>query len=229
MRSWTTIRLAFSVFAAPFLVIAYLNIEKWAEANGIDTLLLDAVQPDGRQEVTTAATLLTYVTQPWVAWLSIYIVGIVSGIWLDVLIRREWISTEEKRKAIGKRCAYLVAHISSIRRTETLSNSSLRTRSALNSIWSEYLPTAYNLEKMGLPTPDIEIKTDDDAIFIREYLRFVGPLIESGHAREARKVARRLCSSQEQPQQTNHQTNRHSYTRRIRGIAQKKRLKNPLG
>ncbi len=47
MRKITIIRVVVTILVTPFLVVLYLNIEKWAERRGYDLLLKNLVPPPG--------------------------------------------------------------------------------------------------------------------------------------------------------------------------------------
>ncbi len=82
MRLITKIRLLISAAAAPFLVVLYLNIEKWAEARGYDLLLTKVAEgkmPDA---------LAKFSFDPSVLFMAVVFCSLVAGIWLDALLRR---------------------------------------------------------------------------------------------------------------------------------------------
>ena len=216
MQRRNIIRFAISGLSVPFVVVLYLNIEKLAEARGLDTLLVDLLSPDDPKKMTVGSQILNYATSPEVAGISILVIGIVIGFWSEVLLRRGDGREELKWQGVGRRCERVVMMIESIARTRYYSedDSPFKQPAVLNRIWAAFLPVAVDLERLGLSVPDHGVDSQDDAIRIREYLRFVGPLVAQGHIRAAKDTAKSLLSDSSRPPG-------HSRIRRLRGIAQK--------
>ena len=84
MRLITKIRVGLSILLTPFLVVLYLNIEKWAEKHGYDLILVE-VGDDRLVE-----TLTSYALQPVYQFAAVAALAFVGGIWIDALIR--WLS-----------------------------------------------------------------------------------------------------------------------------------------
>ena len=61
------------------------------------------------------------------------------------------------------------------------------------------MPVAFDLERIGLKTPDGEINSREAIMRIRTFVQFVGPLVGNGHMKEAKQVAKNLSVIPSQP------------------------------
>ncbi len=202
MRRTTARRLASAVLFTPILVVIYLNIEKWAEKRGYDTLLVDALSADDPAVITLGTTLLNYATQPWVIWLSFLLGGIIVGIWVDALILRGERNQSDRNRKIGNQCQNIVTMIDAIEADDYSrigESPPLEQPDKLNRVWSAFLPVAFDLERIGLKTPDGEINSRKAVMRVRAYAQFVGPLVASGHMKQAKQTAKNLSEIPNQP------------------------------
>ena len=92
MRNLIAIRVAVSVLATPFLIIAYLNVEKWAEKHGYDQFLLKFIDTiaqkfQGSPEAMHSA-VPEFLYSPVMQFASASALAFVAGLWVDHLLRR---------------------------------------------------------------------------------------------------------------------------------------------
>lgn len=188
MRRITVIRLALTVIATPFLVVGYLNIEKWAETHGYDLYLTRFMSG---QSDSVVGPFVTFALRPEMPFIASAVLAFISGIWCDAWLRRgdlKRISPKERMKSLGNRSVDLAGSI-----TNTLNHvSPQRVEGVASDYWSEYLPIAFDLEKSGIKTPEREIRTRHDLEVVAHYLRFVGRLLAGGHLKQAKQTARNL-------------------------------------
>lgn len=69
-------------WASPVWIVLALNVEKLAERLGLDTALAHAAAPEG-----APAPVLEFLTQPWILSLSLIILGVTVGVWIDAGLR----------------------------------------------------------------------------------------------------------------------------------------------
>jgi len=103
------VRLIGTVLSVPFLVVLYFNIENLAARLGLDNVLADVIAPkNGRQPV------IEFFQEPVVLWASLFGLGVVAGLWIDVWLRGlepkrsnrkprdKWSTTYSKVRAMHK-------------------------------------------------------------------------------------------------------------------------------
>lgn len=199
MRGITIKRLVITALASPFVVVLYLNIEKYAEKSGYDVLLIKVLEagPNGDAVLNP---LVAAALHPLALYGAIAATGIVAGLWLDAWLRR----TESKKlprieriKNLGDRCKKLVTYISIRQSSIAYDNQSM-----LNDIWAEWLPIQIELEKWGLVTSQETIASEDAVNFLRAYSQFIGKLLFNGELRFAKKTAKSLCADPNQPDES---------------------------
>jgi hypothetical protein len=190
MRRSTIFRLVFTTISAPFLVVLYLNIEKWAETKGYDTLLVNALSASSMDDMTIGSTVLEWATRPSTLTTSLVLAGFVLGLWVDALLRRSENKAPRRQRnlrAIGMRCQSLMQEIGGRFRSVNP-----MTEGDYNHIWSLFLPVAFDLERLRMKVPNREISSEEDLTHIYMYLQFIGPLLQNNDLRAARKAAKAL-------------------------------------
>ncbi len=199
MRGITIKRLIITVLGSPFVVVLYLNIEKYAEKIGYDVILIKALEtgPNGDAVLNP---LVAAALHPLALYGAIAATGIVAGLWLDAWLRR----TESKKlprieriKNLGDRCKELATYISISQPHITYDNENM-----LNDIWAKWLPIQIELEKWGLVTPQETIASGDEVNILRNYSQFIGQLLLNGELRFAKKTAKSLCAGLNQPDES---------------------------
>lgn len=188
MRRITIIRVVLSILVTPFLVVLYLNIEKWAESRGHDLYLTNLIVPP---EGVVVNPLVSYALRPEMFYVALAAVAFMTGIWCDALLRRsesKRIPKEERIKNLGFKCLGLVGKIEAASAGLRINGN----ESTFTSLWSEFIPVSVELEKIGFVTPDHGIQSKEDMSAVRVYMEFVGNLLSNGHVRMAKKAARSL-------------------------------------
>ena len=199
MRGITIKRLIITALGSPFVIVLYLNIEKYAEKKGYDVLLIKALEAGSKGDAVLNP-LVAAALHPLVFYGAIGATGIVAGLWLDAWLRR----TESKKlprieriKNLGDRCKKLATNISILQPHITNDNQSM-----LNDIWAEWLPIQIELEKWGLVTSQETIVSKDAVNFLRAYSQFIGQLLLNGELRFAKKTAKSLCADPNHPDES---------------------------
>ena len=190
MRRITIIRLIVTALVMPFVVVLYLNIERYAEEHGYDVILIKLLEP---KEADVISPIISFAFHPATLYGAIGFVTFVVGIWFDALLRRgesTRLSKHEKLVVLGEKCQKLVTlidqHPADIKGGE---------RIILNRIWAEWLPIEIELEKVGLKTPDRTITSGDDVIVVQDYAQFIGNLLLDGNLKWAKKTATGLSGA----------------------------------
>lgn len=80
MRARSLVRMAFTVLAAPFVVVLYLNIETYAQSEGWDTILKGTME--GRMP-----GVVSWALQPWVGLTGLALICFTLGLWTDAILR----------------------------------------------------------------------------------------------------------------------------------------------
>lgn len=191
MRGVTKHRMWVSLALSPLAVIFYLNIEKWAEANGYDAFLVNLGTPKGDGVISAA---IQWALSPTALAVAVGGAGFVGGLWCDALLRRQSESKVERLCALGKRCENFVSTFDIYISARPLSDAEL-----LRQLWSLYLPIGIDIERLGLKTPDCGIQSEDDALRIRTYLLFVGPLLKHNQMKQAKQTAKNLSCAPPPP------------------------------
>lgn len=150
-----------------------------------------------------------FVTQSWLLYSTVGVVCLTLGMWMDVLLRRRERAApapapplqlepqSKSAKAVGENCLMIASDIDYY-----LSHLELGQTNQINVLWSKYLPVALDLEKLGLPTPDVTPNTTAALAMIRDYLQFIGRLLYAGHVEVAKETAERLCTPVSDPSNT---------------------------
>jgi hypothetical protein len=102
MRQRTFVRIVASVLATPFFVIAYLNIENYAESKGwggILTSIMEGQMP----------SVLAFLLQPWLGVAALALVGLAAGVWVDGIAKRMDALSAESPPATSEQRAILKA------------------------------------------------------------------------------------------------------------------------
>ena len=191
MRRITNIRVVLSILATPFLVVLYLNIEKWAESRGYDLYLTNLVTPP---EGAVVNPVVSYALRPEMSYIALAVVTFMTGIWCDAWLRRSQskrIPKKERIRNLGDKCLDLVRFIDAGLDSIGHLNSGDK-QDALTRMWSEFLPVSIELEKLRLKTPDHRISSVSEADAVRAYLRFIGNLLQNGQLKMAKKTAQGL-------------------------------------
>lgn len=199
MRGITIKRLIITALGSPFVIVLYLNIEKYAEKKGYDVLLIKALETGSKGDAVLSP-LVAVALHPLVFYGAIGATGIVAGLWLDAWFRRTEstkLSRIERIKNLGDRCKELVTYISIRQSSITYDNENI-----LNDIWAEWLPIQIELEKWGLVTPQETIASGDEVSVLRSYSQFIGQLLLNGELRFAKKTAKSLCAPLNQPDES---------------------------
>jgi len=82
MNAAKIFRWLLTIIATPFLVVLYLNIEKWAEKHGYDLILNKAMESE------VHGPIMQLVLHPNTLLIAVAIVFFCLGAWADALIRR---------------------------------------------------------------------------------------------------------------------------------------------
>ena len=99
MRKITIIRVVVTILVTPFLVVLYLNIEKWAESRGYDLYLTNLITPP---EGAVVNPVVSYALRPEMSYIALAAVTFMIGIWCDAWLRRsESKRVTEKRENQG--------------------------------------------------------------------------------------------------------------------------------
>ena len=186
MQVRTKIKTIATVALMPFLAVFVLNIEKWAESKGYDSILVDLSAPD---DVGLLGEMLALALSPWALMAAFAASGFVAGLWIDALLRRSEHRRAENLQELARRMATVVSDINH-REEYKRSNQP----DDLRELWATYLPVALSIEKIGLRAPKCGIQTGEEAVYVRSYLQFVGPLIKEGHMKIAKKTAANLTA-----------------------------------
>jgi hypothetical protein len=193
MRDSTKLRLILSAILSPFLVVVYLNVEKFAEDRGWDSFLVDIASPEGE---IVLSPIFAWALNPIVSILSVFVVGIVAGVWVDACIRREGEQRAERYRALGDRCFYFVQ---TARIRDSNAQHSDKRKEYYDRLWSIYLPIVSELEQLKFKTPDGGITNDEDLQASVTYCEFVGNLLKHNQIKTARVTAKSLSRDPNQP------------------------------
>lgn len=180
------VRIVSAIISTPCVVVIYLNIEKWAEANGYDSFLVDWTRhADGTAEPEPVMSILT--SGPML-YGAIAISSLTLGLWIDWVARRFERSKPSKKstlKSIGYECKSLGRDIGAELGT-------------IDPRIYRYLPQLHSLSlkmrKAKLPTTAICPNDSEYMGLYVSYLRFVGQLLVDGHNNEASGTAQSIIN-----------------------------------
>ncbi|MEX2630431.1 MAG: hypothetical protein WD341_10895 [Tistlia sp.] len=203
------IRFALSALAAPPLVILYLNIEKVAEDQGWDRILVNI---SGIEEWPVTAFLL----QPWAAVASLCFVCFVAGIWADTLLRRLDRRAPTKQQRLQNLGLSLIALSEEIERQLSLINSGIYYATK-----AKVLVMAESMRKEGFPTPRIDPdRTDEQYLRWVRYGTLIGNYLVNGHGKEAKRLAKSFPQDDWPDPRPQHQLDRSAAANRKRSASQ---------
>lgn len=83
MRRVIKFRIAVSLLATPFLVVLYLNIEKWAEKYGYDLILTQI------SEGKVQGPILSFLLDPRLLVIAVGVVSFALGVWVVSILRKQ--------------------------------------------------------------------------------------------------------------------------------------------
>src|SRR3990170_3392703 len=186
MRLRTAARILLTIISAPFVVVAYLNIETYAQSKGWDAVLKTALEGN-------MPTVLEVALQPWVGVTGVGVLAFTFGLWVDALLkgfdsRRP--TRAERIAALGKRSIKLSSDIG-----VTLSN--YEENELPPSIFAEIRAIYVEYQKYGLPKLGTTLKLNgtQKLQLARTFLSHIGPLLRDGHYKEAKRVADKLIEN----------------------------------
>lgn len=167
MKAGTNLRIFATVFATPFLVVGYLNIEKLAESKGWDGLLTT-------QAAKMPESVASFVISPLMAMVSSLVVGVIIGIWADTFLR-----AADRRKSSLQVLGFQANKISQI-----IDQKADRWGSSQDDCIKEYSAAVMLLSKMrkqGLDIPSLNSDDMlDDAKRLSKYFKLMSPHMMDG-------------------------------------------------
>ena len=181
------VRWFFTAASLPFLVILYLNIEKYAESRGWDTFLLQLLEPATQREESEDSRLIRALTNPWMVYAAITVIGMTLGVWLDAVLKRldaKKPTKQDKLREIGNECLgvgqLIVIRLQQERIGDWITDD----------ITPHVASLIITLEQNSFPIPDIEnFREPAIAEVLGRYFNMVGRLLVDGHFDQAREVA----------------------------------------
>lgn len=179
-----------SVITTPFFVILYLNYEKAAEEQGLDTLLSSFLS-------NHAPGLLELLIAPAIQFVAVAVIAFAAGVWADTLIRR----LDAKQPSRQERAVKLGQALRAIRnRLTTIAD--LKDRWGLDKrqmtlAYADFAALQVSLNKVGIKTPwTVWDGPDEDATHYLNvnlgYMAIMVPLLMRGHLKEAKLAAEKL-------------------------------------
>ena len=179
-------RIATTILAAPFLIILYLNIEKYAESKGWDGLLMSLME--GRMP-----TLLSVLLQPWMGVLALSLAALASGLWVGSLARvmDKATATNQPDKEPDKyTLSNQINHVMDLITSHSRAYTERNWVSDFNLI-GELQALSISLSKIGIKFPESEqdVSERQALIMIWTLLRRIEPLVRRGHFDVAAEAA----------------------------------------
>ncbi|MCK5910231.1 MAG: hypothetical protein KAG62_09800 [Caulobacter sp.] len=168
MTVWKIVRGAWTLISLPFVAIATLNIERIAQAHRLDQII-----PDPGQKLSP---LHSPAQQPWIVFLSVLIVGVTIGLWVDSALRRllsrNIPSRKDKLTSLGYRMQNLLHRINDFHNYTLSRDRELKAR-LLNADLNVLLT---DTARMGIPTPHADSTMDQ----VEDYFARVGARLVAG-------------------------------------------------
>lgn len=167
-----------TLIVTPFILIVYLNIEKYAIQLGWDGVLTRIIEK-------TSSQIPVWIQSPVALVFSTFAIGILCGIWIAPAVDKFFINQE----SIG-----LLTKQSSYIRSEIDSQLVKDTPYVTHEIETEIKSIIISLKKLGCVSPNYS--SSANKLYLIGYYRYltaITPLLRSGHYREARAEAVRQC------------------------------------
>lgn len=198
MPMWKRLKSIFLVLSLPATPVVYLNIEKFAERQGWDTVLADLI---GTQWPFVLALLEGRLALA----VSVAVIAFTVGAWLDWLSRRRGGNSvyakpppRQKPHVNIAKTMYDIAR--EARAVIEFGSWARPNQEAMSKFSGVYRSFSLKIKDLGLHPP--EPKNDysgQDLVNIAQYMEQIAPLVGNSQIKEARALSKELMSGQVPP------------------------------